>query len=339
MLNFPEFRPNQYERRWVHSELQTARVVRALWSATPKASRKDRDFLAVLSRFAWVNQPESDGESTRVWRNRHMSEWLGTDASDDKALAQALAALTGVSVARARSIVSTSTGITHYYTSLRPGALRAIRRNAARIHEAFSAVSTRAKDPIEKVGDVAAILTTLPSFSGPSRRRGSLVNALTPVVACLDPQRRFPIMNDRTGELLRALGKTNDAEGAMALARLIGQHGIRHSFDLDVYAASGKRRFPKAQTRKQLRAQRPVGWKDEEAGYAMLSMRRIRVRRIHNALVNRFVRQVEWKYRLLESEFDIVVDEWNGKRKLLVAHSSHRDHVVQPIVITHSKPS
>jgi hypothetical protein len=39
---------------------------------------------------------------------------------------------------------------------------------------------------------------------------------------------------------------------------------------------------------------------------------------MHNALVNRFVRAVEWKFRLLESEFDIVVDEWKGNRKLLV---------------------
>ncbi len=79
----------------------------------------------------------------------------------------------------------------------------------------------------------------------------------------------------------------------MALARLIGQHGIRHSFDLDVYAASGKRKFPKAQTRRTVRAQRAVGWKDEEEGYAMLSKKRIRVRRIHNGLVNRFVRAID----------------------------------------------
>jgi len=61
-----------------------------------------------------------------------------------------------------------------------------------------------------------------------------------------------------------------------------------------------------------------MGWKDEEEGYATLSKKRIRVRRIHNALVNRFVRAIEWKFRLLESEFDIVVDEWQGNRKLLI---------------------
>ncbi|MFN2446654.1 MAG: hypothetical protein ABR606_13855 [Vicinamibacterales bacterium] len=123
---------------------------------------------------------------------------------------------------------------------------------------------------------------------------------------------------DRTEKLLGALGKTSHAEGAMALARLIGQHNLRHSFDLDVYAASGSRKFPTPQKRSRVRAQRPVGWKDEEDGYASLSKKRIRVRRIHNALVNRFARAVEWKFRLLESEFDVVLDEWRGNRKLLV---------------------
>jgi hypothetical protein len=325
VLKFPEFRPNNYERNWVASELQTARIVRTVWTNTPTATRKTADFLAVIARFGWVNQPESDGESTRLWRNRHMAEWLDTDEKDDDGLAQALASLTGLTGARARWIISTPTGITHYYTSLRPGALRAIGRNAARIHKALSAVSATAVDPIAKVGAVASMLEELPPFAGPARRRGSLVNALTPIVACLDPQRRFPIMNDRTEALLRALGKTNDAEGAMALARLIGQHGIRHSFDLDVYAASGKRRFPKAQRRKKVRAQRAVGWKDEEEGYATLSKKRIRVRRLHNALVNRFVRAIEWKFRLLESEFDIVVDEWKRNRKLLVEAKTSTD--------------
>ncbi len=95
-------------------------------------------------------------------------------------------------------------------------------------------------------------------------------------------------MNDRTEKRLRALGRTNDPEGAMALARLIGQYKLRHSFDLDVYASSGKRKFPAAKKRSRVGAQRPVGRKDDEDGYASLSKKRIRIRRIHNALVNRW---------------------------------------------------
>lgn len=77
-------------------------------------------------------------------------------------------------------------------------ALRAIARHAAPIFNAFSDVARKASDPIGKVGEVAASIVALPSFAGPVRRRGSLLNALTPALACLDPQRRFPIMNDRT---------------------------------------------------------------------------------------------------------------------------------------------
>ena len=80
-----------------------------------------------------------------------------------------------------------------------------------------------------------------------------------------------------------------------------------------------------AQRQKRIRAQRPVGWKDEEDGYASLSKRRVRVRKRHSALVNRFTRAVEWKYRLLESEFDIVLDGWKGGRKLLVEAKTSTD--------------
>jgi hypothetical protein len=323
-MNFPEFRPTRYERDWVASELQTARVARTLWTNTPKQQREDPTFVALLTRFAWINQPES-GESTRLWRNRLIAEWLDAEVLDESALARALASRTHLSVARARWLVRTSTGITHYYTSLRSGAVRAIRRHAIKIHKTFNDVAAKSPDAAKKVGDVAATLAELPRFTAPGGRKGSLINALTPIVACLDPQRRFPIMNSRTERLLSSLGKQNDAEGAMSLARLIGKYNLRHSFDLDVYAASGTRKFPKAQRRSHVRAQRPVGWKDEEDGYARLSKTKIRIRRLHNALVNRFARAVEWKYRLLESDFDVVLDGWKGDQKLLVEAKTGTD--------------
>jgi hypothetical protein len=324
MLKFPAFRPNQYEQGWVDSELETARIVRALWTSTPKNQRTNPEFLAVLTRFGWINQSQGDGESTRLWHNRHLAHWLKTDPSDEIALAQALASRTNLLVAQARRVINTSAGITLYHTPLRPGALRAIRRHADKIHEAFNDVSERSTDVIKKVGQVATMLFELPTFKAP-RGRGSLVNALTPVVACLDPQRRFPIMNQRTKKLMREYGIKNDPEGAMALARLIGQYNLRHAFDLDVYASSDKRKTPGARKRSRVRAQRPVGWKDEEDGYAILSKQKIRIRRIHNALVNRFARAVEWKFRMLESDFDVVLEEWRGNRKLLVEAKTGTD--------------
>lgn len=317
LLKFPEFRPNQYERDWVLGELQTARVIRMLWTNTAARDRSDPNFLAVLTRFSWINQAESDGESTRLWRNRHLAAWVDSSAEGSE-LARALSSRTRLSLTEARRIIGTSTGISHYYTALRPGALRAIRRHTGTIHSALEQVAQKSPDAVKKVGEVAAAIVALPPFRGPAGRSGSLLNALTPLVACLDPQRRFPIMNHRTERLLRALGRTHDVNGAMALAGLIGQHNLRHSFALDVYAASGRRKFPPAQRKTHIHAQRPVGRKDEEEGYARLSKKRIRVRRLHNALVNRFVRAVEWKYRLLESEFDVVLDKWRGNRKLLV---------------------
>jgi hypothetical protein len=319
-LDFPTFHPTAYERRWVISELTTSQVIRALWNGASRSTRQEPEFLGVLARCSWINDSEGDGESTRRWRNRHIGHWLGapTDA-DEGSLARVLASKLNLSLSRARWLIRTQSGITQYYTSLRPRTFKAIQRHASDIYRAFDEIAQRSSDPIEKVGRTAAILAGLPGVHAPSGGTVSLLNGLTPAAACLDPQRRFPIMNDRTRKLLAALGKRNDAAGACALARLIGQYGIKHAFDLDVYASSDTRTFPPARrARRAVVPRRLVGWKDEETGYAQLQRRRVRVRKLHNTLINKFVTAVEWRYQLREGEFDVVIEDWRKGRKLLV---------------------
>lgn len=81
-------------------------------------------------------------------------------------------------------------------------------------------------------------------FKGvPSPNGGSIVGAsstLTPLLACLDPLSRFPVINAREGvsHLIRSLRLSNASleDQVKGMINLIGQFGIPDSFGLDVLA-------------------------------------------------------------------------------------------------------
>jgi hypothetical protein len=68
-----------------------------------------------------------------------------------------------------------------------------------------------------------------------AKRQISAFNGLTPVLACLDPQRRFPIMNARTRGLSRVIGARAGADGVVDLYKFIGRYNVKNSCELDVY--------------------------------------------------------------------------------------------------------
>ena len=135
------------------------------------------------------------------------------------------------------------TGITHYRNTYRPATVQFIRRHSGDIALAFKQVSTGSTVVYDKVRRVASLIESLGEISA-GGRNVSPFNGLTPVLSCLDPQRRFPIMNQRTRRLLKGIQKNADMEGAVALAKLIDpNYDIRDARELDVYANTEK--FPK----------------------------------------------------------------------------------------------
>lgn len=88
---------------------------------------------------------------------------------------------------------------------------------------------------------MAVKVDDLPKISSPSSRSNARPgNVVTPVVACLDPQSRFPIVNGRKAVqgLLARLGlkSRNLEEQVRGMTGLIGRFGIADSFTLDVLA-------------------------------------------------------------------------------------------------------
>jgi len=131
------------------------------------------------------------------------------------------------------------TGIAHCYGAVRAVTLEFAERNPDIIAAAFREVASRRK-PKTKLGRVMKLIDR--PLADRAGRKISLLNGITPTLACLDPAERFPIVNGKTRRLLKELGQKPDHDGAMALHRMIGELNIKNSFELDVYAAT---QFPR----------------------------------------------------------------------------------------------
>lgn len=146
------------------------------------------------------------GDATRRWRNNKIADYLRVPYGSDQQLAQDLTSRFGsLSLSGCLSIVKERTGITQYYTAYHPATLKFIKRHSIQIALAFRQVSIRSVDVYDKIRTVATLIESHGDISAAGHHI-SPFNGLTPVLSCLDPQCRFPIMNVRTRNLLRSIG-------------------------------------------------------------------------------------------------------------------------------------
>jgi hypothetical protein len=189
------------------------------------------------------------------------------------------------------ALLESQTGITHYYKSLRTESLKFVHRHAGKVAIAFEILADEQTSTDDKVKKTFEILQKM----GPIHVRDKTVsplNCLAPAMACLDPHRRFPIMNDRTERLLRTIGERHDPVGALALCELIGHQGISDSFELDVYSFTEDFSHVKKPRAPQLRSRQitDLGLKSELESSAYIVANKVTIRKLHNELTNRLLK-------------------------------------------------
>ncbi len=132
------------------------------------------------------------------------------------------------------------TGIVNFYGPYRKSSKAWCRRNVTVLREIIQdAAQLQAND--QKRLALAAKIDGLPRIPSPSSRSNARPgNALTPLVACLDPLHRFPIVNGRKAvqALLGELGLRgrNLEEQVRGVTGLIGRFGIADAHVLDALA-------------------------------------------------------------------------------------------------------
>ena len=323
MIKLPKFEPNSTQQNWVKSERETARLVQLLWRHSKKSDQSNPEFFKILIRCSWVNG--GDKEPRRRLRNREIANWLGLNksASDDQ-LSHALQSQWGFGEKDANWLVTTPSGITNFYSAHRTEFFRQVELQSKPIGRIFRLAAQFDTDVDKKIERIAKMTFGLASFKVPNGGESSMFNGLTPVLACLDPHGRFPIVNAQTADLLKLIRHNTDITGVLALRRLIGKFGISDSFDLDVYSSNLDK--PSLQSKRGVTVgppqSRSVGLKSEEQSIAEYAKRKVVIRKKHNELTNKFKLAVEWKHELLERDYDILIENWRRGRLLLIEAKS-----------------
>jgi hypothetical protein len=323
-MKLPNFRRTPEERASLKDKTATARLIQALWTAAAPMQRQDPAFIVLLVQCGWTNV-RAGGKgwgSTRIWRNRNCAHYLGVVYTTDGELASTLSSrFPSIKYTLALRLVRMHTGITHYRPALRPATLKFVKQHAKPIAAAFELVSSKRVVSAQKIKRAVDMIASLGDITI-HRRRVSPLNCITPTLACLDPARRFPIMNARTQLLLRAIGEKQDSNGALELHKLIGRNDVKNALELDAYAYFED--FSKL-TRQPGRLSLPlgpfasVGLKSEVASWARIVKNQIQMRKQHNRLTNQFINDLKWRRIVArESKFDAVILDWKKGRHLLI---------------------
>lgn len=332
-MNMPKYKNEQYQNDWVEKDFDTVRFLRPLWQAASKKQKNDKYFLGFLVQCGWASFIDDKySDTTITWRNRNLAEYLGeVEYKDDESLCLVIhREWPSISVQKARELLGLNSGITHYYRPFRTVTLEYIYRHFDEVKSFFEIVISRRIKPEDKIRNIVARIDTMPSISTPKGGKTSLLNAITPTLACLDPHLRFPIMNNQTKVLLRSIGQDQDVDGALALSSLIDSiEGITNTLQLDVYSQTQKDDFPKFE---RIRTStdnlgRDVGIKSEQNSYGQLNRNKVTITKQHNKLINKFKKYITWRKKatIKEHYFDAVIHNWKEGRRLLIEAKTASD--------------
>jgi len=226
--------------RWLDRERRTARLVRAIYDTyRPRGGAASADLLYGLCKLTWITMARGvpSDDSTRAVAGPAFSSILGVELKADST-SELVEQLRDHGVAEEIiGLASQPIGITNYYAAYRNHASNWMVEHARPVWKIVEAVATASSDRV--VSDAYAELASLPGVRRGSRDDGHPANLLTPLLACLDPRRRAPIINGYTTELLRLLDLASASTAAQHdhLVGLIGQAGIDDAFALDVASA------------------------------------------------------------------------------------------------------
>lgn len=186
--------------------------------------------------------------------------------------------------------------------------------------------------------DLARRIDELPGIPSPrsARLKAGPAIILTPLIGCLDPGKRFPIINGREGvnRLLRALSLTNRSleDQVKGMINLIGQFGISDSFMLDVLAGdlvalASKVTVPTPSKKRaigtQLKDGKSLRTFDEAEREAVQRSTTLVYRNRHNIMTNALKRLFA-KHKLVEGteehcRYDVIIKQYDGtNRDLLI---------------------
>jgi hypothetical protein len=227
---------------------------------------------------------------------------------------------------------SKQTGMVNAYRAYRNSLLPWCNANKAVLRTLLAAAEKLGSND-EARFDLASKIDALPPVPTPNGLRHMAgANLITPLIACLDPKMRFPIVNGEHGvkRRLEKLGLTNRslADKVRGLIGLIGQFGIGDAFALDVMNDEQIDKITKRKPKAPKAA--PVGGKgtalsqfDDAERKAILKGQKLVYRKRHNTMTNALGTMLPaltmTQGDRQECRFDVLISNYDaGGRDLLI---------------------
>jgi hypothetical protein len=237
---------------------------------------------------------------------------------------------------RVRASLSRPVGFTNFYNAYRNTSRRWIQQNSRRVLSLFRQARHLADDLSAR--DVYKQIESLPRIPSGGRTL-SASSLLTPVVACLDPRTRCPVINgnENVSRRLRVYGLASRDLVAQfdGLVGLINQDGFADAFELDaseVEPTEARRRpvlAPPGNQQGHRSPTRPLAEKDAREVQVLQRTLSTRYKRLHNRMTNK-LDEIMKRFRLICEEgtnpacrFDARVVNYDGRgRDLLIEAKS-----------------
>ena len=318
------------DQEWYKTECNTADLIQTL-AQTQTQPLSGRQIWNLL-RLTWITRAD---EHWRVIKVPVLADWydrkLPSALNDLEAILKVLILPQSVFEAAKRE-----TGFVNYRPVWRNSSLDWCKSNRNALNDVIA--SAQALDANDQGRfALAGKIRSLPRVATPSGHGGTgdPANLLTPLIACLDPKRRFPVVNGReaVNDLLhtRRLDHSNLEDQVKGLVGLIGQFGISDAFMIDVRASEITKFGVTAPTptpnpvppKAVGPGSKPLPEYDEAERIAVASSKTIHYRDRHDKMTNA-VRLILLHAQGIETgtdpncKFDMNVISYDGKRDLLI---------------------
>jgi hypothetical protein len=319
-------------KEWYETHQNTAALLQAV-VASLDVDELSGDEIWQLMRLTWITN-NVNGVSSNHWRTLKvpaLATLFGTRIGlfdNQRATIRAMAL-----PAKVKSAALLDSGAVNFRPVWRNAARTWCRKNRAALIAIIDSAIRLGRSQEERIA-LAAQIEVLPVIPSPNNKANArAVLAVSPLVAFLDPYRRFPIINGRPSieRLLTKLGLTNRGleDQVRHLTGLIGQFGIEDAFLLDIFADEiveiGTRPGQAAPRKAKRKSETHLPDYDVDERLATLNTNTVVYRNRHNAMT-KALQQLFQGCKLVTSydhdcNYDVLVKDYdqNGRDLLIEA--------------------
>lgn len=225
----------QLRKDWYETERNTADLLKAVVSERSIASLSGDDIWNLL-RLTWITRSDDHWEKlkvpalARLWR---------TPQKLSSGLIETIRAMS--LPPKVANLAVKPTGFVNFRNEWRNSSQTWCAQHRKLLVTIIAEASRLERNDQGRI-ELATKIEALPRVPPPAGAGGHAAASImvTPLIACLDPHRRFPTINGREAvrDLLKALGLANRdfTKQVTGMVGLIGKLGIKDSFALDVLA-------------------------------------------------------------------------------------------------------